>query len=238
MSDAETSSPERDAPIPPLVTIYTFGEELAHGLTHGIGALLAIAGLTILVAKAYVWGNATAVVAAAVFGASLVLMYTASTLFHTIPHPALPQAKRVFRILDHCFIYVLIAGTYTPFTLVTLAGTWGWSLFGFVWGLAIVGIGFKVFTTGRFEALSLVVYLLMGWCGLVAVKPLYHALPATGLWWLVAGGLSYSFGVIFYMLERLRYHHAIWHVFVLGGSVCHFFTVLFWVLPGPPPTAG
>ena len=211
-------------------TIYTFGEELAHGLTHGIGALLSIAGLTILVAKAAVWGQAQDITAAAIFGSALVLMYTASTLFHSIP---LPATKRVLRIIDHSLIYVLIAGTYTPFTLVALHGVWGWSLFGFTWGLAVVGVGFKIFTTGRFEALSLVIYLLMGWCGVVAAKPIIHAMDAGGLWLLLAGGLSYSFGVIFYAWQRLPYHHAIWHGFVLAGSVFHYFSVLFFVIPGP-----
>ena len=220
------------------VTLYTFGEELAHGLTHGVGALLAIAGLTILVVKAYVWGDATAVVAAAIFGSALVLMYTGSTLFHSIPHPVLPTTKHVFRIIDHSLIYVLIAGTYTPFTLISLHGPWGWGLFAFTWGLATVGIAFKVFTTGRYERLSTAIYLLMGWCGLVAAQQLLSSVAPAGLWWLLAGGLCYSFGVIFYVLERMRYHHAIWHLFVLGGSVCHFFSVLFYVLPGPPVGGG
>jgi hemolysin III len=211
-------------------TIYTFGEELAHGLTHGVGALLSIAGLTILVAKAAVWGKPLHVVASAIFGASMVLMYTASTLFHSIP---LPATKRVLRVIDHSLIYVLIAGTYTPYTLITLHGPWGWSLFGVTWGLAVVGIVFKIFTTGRFEILSLGVYLAMGWCGVTAVQPLLHALSPGGLWLLLAGGLSYSFGVVFYAWQRLPYHHAIWHAFVLAGSLFHYFSVLFYVLPGP-----
>lgn len=212
-------------------TLYTFGEELAHGLTHGIGAVLAIAGLAVMVAKAALYGHAIHVVAASIFGAALILMYAASTLFHSIP---LPRTKHVFRIIDHCLIYVLIAGTYTPFTLVVLDGTaWGWPLFGFTWGLAAVGIAFKIFFTGRFEALSLVVYLAMGWCGVVAGKPIYAAMQAGGLWLLVAGGVAYSLGTIFYAWERLRYHHAIWHAFVLAGSICHYFCVLFYVIPGP-----
>ena len=231
---SDIGSIEAPAPATPVErareTIYTFGEELAHGLTHGIGALLSIAGLTILVAKAAVWGQAQDVTAAAIFGSALVLMYTASTLFHSIP---LPATKRVLRIIDHSLIYVLIAGTYTPFTLVALHGLWGWSLFGFTWGLAVIGVGFKIFTTGRFEALSLVIYLLMGWCGVVAAKPIIHAMDAGGLWLLLAGGLSYSFGVIFYAWQRLPYHHAIWHGFVLAGSVFHYFSVLFFVIPGP-----
>ena len=132
-------------------SIYSLGEEIAHGVTHGIGALLAIAGLAVLTARAAVYGDAWQVVSVSIFGASLVLMYTASTLFHSIP---LPNTKRVFRVLDHCLIYVLIAGTYTPFTLVTLRGPWGWSLFGAIWGLTLIGIVFKIFTTGRFEKLS------------------------------------------------------------------------------------
>jgi hemolysin III len=216
---------------------YTVREEIAHGITHGVGALLAVAALTILVAKAAVWGDTRAVVAAAIFGTSLFLMYTASTVFHALPHSVLPDAKHLLRILDHSMIYVLIAGTYTPFTLITLRGPWGWGLFAFTWGLATVGVIFKLFTTGRFERLSTIIYLLMGWCGLVAAKQLMANLPMGGQWWLLAGGLSYSFGVIFYVAERLRYHHAIWHLFVLGGSVCHFFSILLYVLPGAPPPA-
>ncbi len=217
-------------------TLYTFGEELAHGLTHGIGALLAIAGLCIMVAKAAVWAGPREIVASAIFGAALVLMYTASTLFHSIP---LPATKRVLRVIDHCLIYVLIAGTYTPLTLITLQtpehAVLGWSLFGFTWGLALIGIVFKIFTTGRFEYLSLGVYLLMGWCGVAAARTLIHAVPNGGLWLILAGGLSYTFGTIFYSWNSLRYHHAIWHGFVLGGSVLHFFAVLLYLIPGPHP---
>ena len=209
-------------------SIYSLREEIAHGVTHGIGALLAIAGLAVLTAQAALHGDLWHVVSVSIFGAALVLMYAASTLFHSIPQP---KAKHVFRVLDHCLIYVLIAGTYTPFTLVTLRPTVGWWLFGALWGLALVGIGFKVFTTGRFEKLSLAVYLIMGWCGIVAVKPLLATLPAGGLWLLLAGGLSYSIGTIFYRWESLRYHHAIWHLFVLGGSVAHYFAVLLYVIP-------
>ncbi len=177
------------------------------------------------------WGQARDITAAAIFGSALVLMYTASTLFHSIP---LPATKRVLRVIDHSLIYVLIAGTYTPYTLIALHGAWGWSLFGFTWGLALVGVVFKIFTTGRFESLSLIIYLLMGWCGVVAAGPLIHRMEAGGLWLLLAGGLCYSFGVIFYAWNRLRYHHAIWHGFVLGGSLFHYFSVLMYVLPGPP----
>jgi hemolysin III len=136
-------------------------------------------------------------------------------------------------VVDHASIYLLIAGTYTPFTLVTLEGAWGWSLFGVVWGLAIAGIIFKLFFTGRFDRLSVAIYVAMGWCGLVAIKPMMAALPTLGLWLLVAGGLAYTGGVIFYLLERMRYHHAIWHLFVMAGTTLHYFVVLFFVIPGP-----
>jgi hemolysin III len=194
-----------------------------------LGAVLSIVGLCVLVARAAMYGDIWHLVSCSVFGATLVMMYTASTLYHSIP---LPRAKRVLRIIDHSTIYLLIAGTYTPFTLVTLHGVWGWSLFAFTWGLALVGVLFKLVATGRYERVSLLVYLLMGWCVLAAIKPLYHALPTGGLVLLAAGGLSYSGGVAFYSWESLRYHHAIWHVFVLAGSILQFFAILLYVVPG------
>jgi hemolysin III len=211
--------------------LYTLGEELAHALTHGLGVVLAIAGLTVMVARATLYGETVHIVGAAIFGATLVLMYAASTLYHSIP---LPRAKKVLRIIDHSTIYLLIAGTYTPLTLVTLNGTVGWTLFTIVWALALVGVVFKIFATGRFERLSLAIYLGMGWCVLLAIKPLLRELPTGGLVLLVAGGLAYSGGVAFYVWERLRYHHAIWHAFVLAGSVLQYFAVLFYVIPGAP----
>ena len=210
--------------------LYSVGEEIAHAITHGLGVVLAIAGLTVLVARATVYGNVWHIVSCSIFGATLVTMYMASTLFHSIP---LPRAKHVLRVIDHTSIYFLIAGTYTPFALVTLHGPWGWSMFGITWGLALFGAVFKIFYTGRFEKLSLIIYLGMGWCMMVAVKPLLHALPIGGLILILAGGLSYTGGVAFYVFERMRYHHAIWHVFVLAGSVLHYFAVLFYVVPGP-----
>jgi hemolysin III len=209
-------------------TLYSLGEEVAHAITHGLGALLSIAGLTILVAYAALHGSARHIVASSIFGATLVLMYTASTLYHSIP---LPRVKHILRIIDHSMIYLLIAGTYTPFTLITLQGPWGWSLFGFTWGLAAAGVVFKIVATGKFEKLSLAIYLLMGWCAIVAIKPLIAALPIGGLLLLAGGGLAYSGGVAFYSWQSLRYHHAIWHVFVLAGSVLHFFAVLLYVIP-------
>lgn len=210
---------------------YSLGEEIAHGLTHGIGIVLAIVGLCILVTFSALYGTAVHVVASSIFGASMIVLYTASTLYHSLP---MPETKRIMRVVDHASIYLLIAGTYTPFTLVTLEGAWGWSLFGVVWGLAIVGIIFKLFFTGRFDRISVAIYVAMGWCGLVAIKPMMAAWPTTGLWLLVAGGLAYTGGVIFYLLERMRYHHAIWHLFVMAGTTLHYFVILFFVVPGPP----
>lgn len=211
--------------------LYTLGEEIAHALTHGLGVVLAIVGLTVMVARATLYGNTWHIAGAAIFGTTLVLMYAASTLYHSIP---LPRAKRVLRIIDHSTIYFLIAGTYTPFTLVTLHGVWGWSLFGVTWGLALGGVVFKIFATGRFEKLSLAIYLAMGWCIVVAIKPLWRSLEPGGLVLMALGGLAYTGGVAFYVWERLRYHHAIWHAFVLTGSVLQYFAVLFYVIPGPP----
>ncbi len=192
--------------------------------------MLSIVGLTVLVARAVLYGTAWHVTAVSIFGATLVLMYTASTLYHSIP---LPRAKRVLRVIDHSLIYFLIAGTYTPFTLITLKGPWGWSLFGVTWGLAVAGVAFKIFATGKFEKLSLAIYLGMGWCAIAAIQPLLRNLDPGGLALLFAGGITYSGGVAFYAWERLRYHHAIWHLFVLAGSILHFFAVLLYVVPGP-----
>ena len=211
--------------------LYTLGEELAHAITHGLGVVLAIIGLVVLVVRSVLYGNVWHVVASSVFGATLVMMYAASTLYHSIP---LPRARHVLRVIDHSLIFLLIAGTYTPFTLVTLRGPWGWSLFGFTWSLAVIGVGLKIFTTGRYEKVSLAVYLLMGWCAVVATKPLFEHLEPGGLVLLAAGGITYSGGVAFYTWQRLRYHHAIWHLFVLGGSLLHWFTVYYYVVPGPP----
>lgn len=219
------------AGLPVPEKLYTLGEEVAHAITHGLGVVLSIAGLTVLVARASLYGDAWHIVAVSIFGATLVLMYTASTLYHSIP---LPRAKHVLRVIDHSLIYFLIAGTYTPFTLVTLRGPWGWSLFGLTWGLAIAGVIFKIFATGRFEKVSLAIYLGMGWCAIAAIQPLLQNLEPGGLALMLAGGLTYSGGVAFYVWRRLRYHHAIWHLFVLIGSVLHYFAILFYVVPGPP----
>lgn len=207
---------------------YTFGEELANSITHGLGIALSVAGLVILVVLSAIHGNAWHVVSCAIYGATMILLYTASTLYHSFQNP---NVKRIMRVLDHSSIYLLIAGTYTPFTLVTLHGPWGWSLFGVVWGLAMAGIAFKVYFTGRFPKISTIIYVGMGWIAVIAIKPLMDILPAGGLIFLFGGGLSYTFGVIFYVWHKLPYHHAVWHLFVLGGTVLHFFAILFYVVP-------
>ena len=207
---------------------YTFGEELANSITHGLGIALSVAGLVILVVLSAIHGNAWHVVSCAIYGATMILLYTASTLYHSFQNP---NVKRIMRVLDHSSIYLLIAGTYTPFTLVTLHGPWGWSLFVVVWGLALAGIAFKVYFTGRFPKISTIIYVGMGWIAVIAIKPLMDILPAGGLIFLFGGGLSYTFGVIFYVWHKLPYHHAVWHLFVLGGTVLHFFGILFYVVP-------
>jgi hemolysin III len=198
------------------------GEEIANSLTHAAGLIASIAGTTILIVLSALNGTARHIVGSAIFGATLVLLYTASTLYHSVRSQ---RAKSRLRVMDHCAIYLLIAGTYTPFTLVGLRGGWGWSLFGVVWGLAVAGLVFKLFTTGRFARLSTAVYLAMGWLGLIAAVPLAQRLNPVTLAWLVAGGIAYTAGTPFYHNRRIRYAHAVWHVFVLAGSVCHAIAV-------------
>lgn len=197
-------------------------EELASALTHGLGATAALAGGAVLITLAALHGDAWQLGAAIVFGVALLLLYLASTLYHSIHHPVVKGRLKVF---DHCAIYVLIAGTYTPFTLIGLRGPVGWWLFGTIWALALAGVVFKLFYTGRFKKLSTFIYVAMGWLILVAAKPLFAALDTWTLGWLIAGGLSYTLGTVFYHRPSLRYSHAIWHLFVLGGSVCHYIAV-------------
>ena len=213
---------------------YTLGEEIANSIIHGVGALLGIAGLGVLTAFASLHGNAWHIVGCSIFGAALILLYTTSTLYHSIP---LPRVKAVLRTLDHSAIFILIAGTYTPFLLVNLRGPWGWSLFGVIWGLALIGILLRVMRGRRSTLVSVALYVGMGWTVVVAAKPLLHSVAPGGLWLLLLGGLAYTLGVLFYVWERLPYNHAIWHIFVLAGSVLHFFAILFYVIPlaGPGP---
>ncbi len=204
----------------------SLGEEIANSLTHGAGALLAVAGLVPLALTATAEGGARRIVGCCVFGVTLVLLYATSTLYHALTHA---RAKRVLRALDHSAIFLLIAGTYTPFTLVSLRGPWGWSIFGVVWGLALVGVTLRLALRRRPPALFMAIYLAMGWCVLVALHPLRHALAPSGIALLVTGGVAYSGGIAFYLWRRLRFHHALWHGFVLLGSVFHYFAILLHV---------
>jgi hemolysin III len=210
------------------VNEYTFREEVANALTHSVGAVLSVAALCVMVVYAVTHRDAPHVVGASVFGGTMVLLYGASTLYHSFQHPT---AKQIFRILDHSCIYLLIAGTYTPFTLLVMPVAWGWSLFGVVWGLAVAGIIFKIFCIERLELLCVGVYLGMGWLGIIAAKPLLEVLPLAGILWTAGGGLMYTFGVIFYAWERLPFNHAVWHLFVMAGTFCHFVAIYWYVLP-------
>lgn len=209
---------------------YTVAEEVAHALTHGVGAIAAIVGLIFMLVWAVSYGDTFHIVSASIYGASLILLYLASTLYHAFPWP---RVKAFFQQMDHAAIYVLIAGTYTPFALVNLRGPWGWSLLGVVWGIAVVGVIMELAMKERKKWLSLSLYLGMGWMALIMIKPMIDSVEPGGLWLLLAGGLAYTFGVIFYVWKSLRFHHAIWHVFVLAGSVLHFFSVFYFVLPHP-----
>jgi hemolysin III len=211
---------------------YAFGDELASSVVHGIGILLSIAGLATLVAYAAMVGDARAVIASAVFGTTLILLYTASTLYHAIPGEL---AKRVLRTFDHIAIFLLIAGTYTPFTLVALPGAWGWSLFGAIWTLAIAGSALELGVLKRYRRFAVLLYVAMGWIGLIAFKPLSAHLETGGMALLIAGGVAYTAGVPFYLARRMPYHHTVWHFFVLVGSVLHYLAVLLYVIPDPAP---
>jgi hemolysin III len=207
---------------------YSVAEEIANAISHGIGAVLSIAGLAILVAFATLYGDVWHIISSSIYGATLVILYTASTLYHAIWHP---QAKQILRQFDHAAIFLLIAGTYTPFTLVNLRGEWGWTLFILVWSIAIAGLILEIATKQKFKKLSLGLYLGLGWLVVVAINPMLEHIASGGLILLLMGGLCYSLGVVFYVWKRLTFHHAIWHLFVLGGSICHFFAVLFYVIP-------
>jgi len=193
-------------------------QELANTLTHGVGVLAALVGGAVLVVLASAGGDPWRIVGAAVFTATLVLLYAASTLYHAVHSP---RAKSRLKVLDHAAIYLLIAGTYTPFTLVGLRGGWGWSLFGVIWGLAVAGVVFKLFAAGRFPRISTGIYIAMGWLILIAVGPMLRHLEPAVLGWLLAGGLAYTAGTYFYHNRRLAYSHAVWHGFVMAGSACH-----------------
>ena len=209
------------------LTYYPTTEEKINILTHGLGLLLSIAALVLLVIHASTHGTARHIVSFTIFGASLILLYSASTLYH---YSQKPDIRRKLNILDHASIYILIAGTYTPFTLITLKGWLGWTIFGITWGIAIIGVFFKLFYTGRFDKISTIAYVAMGWIIIFAVKPLIENLPLNGLYWLLAGGIFYTIGAVLYSIKKIKFNHAIFHVFVLLGSFSHFMAIYFYVL--------
>ena len=203
-------------------------EEAFNASSHGIALLLGISALVIMVVFSALEGSTMRVVTSSIYGATMVLMFTVSTLYHAF---AQVKIKRFFKMLDHISIYLLIAGTYTPVMLVSIGGGWGWSMFGVIWGLALVGVVFKILFTGRFEVFSLSLYGFMGWLVLVAIVPLMQHLPFVAIMWFLVGGLCYTLGIIFYVLDA-KYHfsHFFWHLFVLAGCSCHFFATLFYVV--------
>jgi hemolysin III len=202
----------------------SLGEEIANSVSHGVGLLAALAAFPVLVGAAWQRGNAMEIAGASVFATSVVLLYVTSTLFHAFPHS---RAKRVFQVLDHAAIYFLIAGTYTPFTLGVLHGAWGWTLFGLVWGMALAGTALKVFGGIRYNTLSTLVYLAMGWLVVIAADVVWARVPGWGIFWLFAGGIAYTAGAAFFLAERVRYFHFVWHLFVIAGTACHFIAV-YW----------
>jgi hemolysin III len=214
-----------EAPVPPR---YSGREELVNAITHGVGTGLSVAGLTLLVVLATLRGDLSRVVSFSIYGTSLTILYLASTLYHSLQSP---PVKRVFRVIDHASIYVLIAGTYTPFLVVCAPGVWRWILLSIVWALALAGIGFKACFTGRYGRISTLAYAAMGWLGVFGLRQLLATVPLGGLLLLGAGGVVYTVGILFYAWKRLPYNHAIWHLFVMGGSICHYFAVLLYLVP-------
>jgi hemolysin III len=208
--------------------IVSAGEELANSVTHGIGLALSLIAAPVLIVSAAATADPWRIVAASIYSATLVMLYLASTLYHAARSA---PAKALLRRVDHAAIYLLIAGTYTPFTLVTLRGAWGWTLFGVVWGLALVGVLLKSLFGARLPTLSTVIYLAMGWMIVLAIRPLSQAVDPAGLRWLMLGGALYTGGVVFYVWERIRFGHAVWHLFVIGGSMAHFAAVLWYAIP-------
>ena len=207
--------------------MYTVGEEIANSITHGIGAALSIAACVLLIVAAAKSGSAMKVVCASIYGTCLIILFTMSTLYHAL---TAPKAKKVFRVFDHISIYILIAGSYMPIALVSLGGWIGWTMFGVVWGMAILGIVFNSINIEKFKVFSMIAYIMMGWCVIVAIKPVIEALNGPALTLLVAGGLAYTFGIAFYAMTKIRYMHTIWHLFVLAGAILQYFCIQLYVI--------
>ena len=201
-------------------------EEKWNVYTHALGLLLSIIGLILLIVKAINEESLLRLISFSIFGVSLIILYTASTLFH---NSKVPKRRRQLNIVDHASIYILIAGSYTPFALITLKGSLGWVIFGIVWAIAIIGIVLKLFYTGRFEKASTIAYVLMGWMVMIVIKPIINNISIEGFYWLLAGGISYTIGAVLYSIQKIKYNHAIFHVFILGGSICHFITIYYYV---------
>jgi hemolysin III len=210
------------------IKYYSPIEEKINIISHGLAFILSIVAFVLLVTHANLYGNVWHIVSFSIFGASLIILFAASTFYHSVKNPEL---RSRLRIIDHASIYVLIAGTYTPFSLVTLNGPTGWTIFVISWGLALTGIILKLFFTGKYKLISTLMYILMGWIIIFVIKPVMNNLSLEGLLWLVAGGLAYTIGAILYSIKNIKFNHAIFHVFVLIGSVCHFVSVFFYVLP-------
>ncbi len=209
------------------VNEFSFAEEVWHSITHGVGFFLSIAALALLVSFASIGGDVLTITAAAIYGATLIIMYGSSTLYHSITHN---DVKRLFQKFDHSAIYFLIAGTYTPVMLVTVGGTSGWTLFGIEWGVALIGIALKFIYPGRFETLSLIAYVAMGWLIVAVFDTFKLNIDPVGFWLMVAGGVAYTSGIVFYIKDNINYFHAIWHLFVMAGSTFHFFAILLYVI--------
>ena len=210
---------------------YSIKEEIAHSVTHGIGVLMSVVGIAALIVYSSKYGDAWHIVSSSIYGFTLITLYTSSTLYHSV---TIPDLKKVLQKIDHAAIFLLIAGTYTPFTLVNLHGGWGWTLFGMVWSIAIAGMIMELLVKNRYERISIGLYLGLGWLVMIAIEPMIANVAPGGLILLLVGGLFYSLGVIFYVWKTLVYHHAIWHLFVLAGSTSHFFAVFLYVIPDSP----
>lgn len=203
-------------------------EELINSITHGVGALLGIGGTVVAIVWAALYGDAFSVVSASIYGAMLIILYTMSTLYHALTHKG---AKYVFRIFDHCSIFLLIAGTYTPYTLISLRGPLGWTIFGIIWGMTALGVVFNAISIEKFKVFSAISYVVMGWLIIIAIKPMMAVLAYPAVMLLLSGGIAYTVGIIFFAMKKIRFMHGIWHLFVLAGSILHYFSILLYVLP-------